>query len=209
MPGAASRLELSEEFADLIPQGRLKPGSCVGIGGGPGQTSLLLRLLAGPMAQGCWAAIVGMPDLGIAAGVELGVRLDHLALIPEPGQRWLDVAAALLDSVELVVLSPPSCARPTDAKRLMARARQRQSVLLVMDGQRQGGLSADQGRRLWPEQPDLVLMAQAAGCVGVARGHGSLRSRQVSVTTGGRRIGPAQSTRICAERVELAERIEL
>ena len=48
-------------------------------------TSLLFALLAKPMAQGAWAAIVGMPDLGAAAAVEYGIDLGRLALVPRPG----------------------------------------------------------------------------------------------------------------------------
>lgn len=206
-PGVVSRLQLSEELAGLLPHGRLRPGSCVGIGGGPGQTSLLLRLLAGPMANGCWAAVIGLPDLGIEAAIELGVPLDRLALVPAPNLQWLDVTAALLDSVELVVLNPPNCARPSDARRLMARARQRQSVLIVLDGDRQGGLAAStsgSSRTIWPEQPDLALYAEGAACTGISRGHGSLRARQLHVTTGGRRTGSAGNSQICAERIDLA-----
>ena len=202
-PGVSSRLQLSEEFSGLLPHSRLKPGSCVGIAGGPGQTSLLLRLLAGPMAHGCWSAVIGLPDLGIEAANELGVPLDRLALVPSPGQHWLDVTAALLDSVELVVLNPPHCARPSDAKRLMARARQRQSILIVLNGDRQGGLATAGSRAVWPEQPDLVLCAEAADCRGVERGYGSIRARRVQITTGGRRTGLSRSSQICAERIDV------
>lgn len=172
--------QLVPELAALIPGGCLRPGSTVGITGDTGCTSLLFQLLAGPMAQGRWAGVVGIPELGAQSGVEHGVLLNHLALIPDPGDRWLDVTAALLDSVELVVLRPQLShgrCRSSDARRLLARARQRRSVLILVDP---AG---------WPEQPDLLFTAQAARWYGVADGYGALRSQSITVQASGRRLG--------------------
>jgi hypothetical protein len=175
--------QLVPELAALIPGGCLRPGSTVGVTGSTGRTSLLLQLLAGPMAQGRWAGVIGMPELGAQSGVEHGVPLNHLALIPDPGNSWLDVTAALLDSVELVVLRPPLSAssnsrcRPSDARRLLARARQRHSILIVVDPTE------------WPDQPDLLFTAEAVRWYGVSDGYGALRAQTITVQASGRRLG--------------------
>jgi len=175
--------QLVPELAALIPGGCLRPGSTVGVSGDTGRTSLLFQLLAGPMAQGRWAGVIGMPELCAQSGVEHGVPLNHLALIPDPGNHWLDVTAALLDSVELVVLRLPlstgskaSC-RPSDARRLLARARQRHSILIIVDPTG------------WPEQPDLLFSAKAVRWYGVSDGYGALRSQTITVQASGRRLG--------------------
>ena len=40
----------------------------------------------------------------VAAG--LGICLERLALVPDPGPRWPAVAAALVDTVDIVVIRP-------------------------------------------------------------------------------------------------------
>jgi hypothetical protein len=178
-----AEFQLVPELAALIPGGCLRPGSTVGITGNTGRTSLLFQLLAGPMAQGRWTGVIGMPELGAQSAVEHGVPLNHLALIPDPGPNWLDITAALLDSVELVVLRPPLATgsharcRPRDARRLLARARQRHSVLILVDPAE------------WPEQPDVLFTAEAVGWYGVADGYGALRSQAITVQASGRRLG--------------------
>src|SRR5215217_2002170 len=66
-------------------------------------TSLLLALLAEATKTGSWVAVVGMPDLGLAAAAELGVELTRVVLIPEPGAQFVSVVAALFEGVDLVV----------------------------------------------------------------------------------------------------------
>ncbi len=201
---AHEEFRLITELAALVPGGCLRPGSTVGIGGGPGQTSLLLQLLAGPMEQGRWGGVIGLPELGAQAGVEQGVPLNHLALIPDPGDRWLDVTAALLDSVELVVLRLPRSGstrarcRPSDARRLLARARQRHSVLILVDPHD------------WPEQPDLLFTPAAVRWYGIADGYGALRSQSLTVQVSGRRIGgrPRQAELLVGASEHLTDGIQ-
>src|SRR5262245_49771481 len=90
----ASVLPVHPALADLLPGGGLRAGSAYTIGP---STSLLLALLARPSQEGSWCAVVGMPDLGIEAASQLGVDLSRLVLIPDPGERWLAVAAAVAD----------------------------------------------------------------------------------------------------------------
>ncbi|NBH10575.1 hypothetical protein GTY80_45970, partial [Amycolatopsis sp. SID8362] len=67
-----------------------------------GSTSLLLALLAPATAAGSWAAVVGLPSLGLAAAAEHGADLSRLALVPRPGAEFPAVVAALLDGVDVV-----------------------------------------------------------------------------------------------------------
>jgi hypothetical protein len=65
------------ELAELFPwPGGIRRGATVAA---VGSTSLLMALMASPMAAGSWAAVVGMPHFGaLAAGVDYRLPLDHL-----------------------------------------------------------------------------------------------------------------------------------
>jgi hypothetical protein len=147
----------------------------VGVSGNGG-TTLSLALLAEPLAQGYWAAVVGEPDLGVEAAAGVGVDLSRVALVPSPGPSWPTALAVLLESVELVLLRPPGRCRPSDARRLVLRARQRGSVLVVM-----GPPGA------WPESPEITLAAETEGWEGLGVGSGTLGRRRVRVVATGRR----------------------
>ena len=165
----------------------------------PGLTSLLLCLLAGTSSRGYWCAVVGLPALGLAAAAELGVDLGHLVLVPRPGSegRWQSVVATLLETVDLVCLAPGAPVRPADARRLAARARERCSTLLVLDGanaptgaprELSPGGPGRPGRAVacWPGPSDLRCAVRTSSWSGLGHGHGLLSSRQLEAEVGGR-----------------------
>jgi hypothetical protein len=113
----------------------------------------------------------------VEAAVELGVALERLALVPEPGvERWPVVVAALLDELDVVLAAPPARLRAPYARRLVARAREREGVLVVVGS-----------RGLGPEAVDLQLAVTGSRWRGLGHGHGHLLSRQVEVVAHGRR----------------------
>ena len=135
-------------LVDLFPDGSLRRGSTIVVtglatAGGPrpgGGISLALALLAAASAAGSWCALVGLPGLGAVAAHDIGIDLARLAVVPRPGAAWAEATAALIDGIDLVVLCPPFPPRPAMARRLVARARERRSVLVVVPG-RPGGPS--------------------------------------------------------------------
>lgn len=164
---------LAGELAELLPWGGLRRGSTVVV---RGSTSLLLALLAASMTGGSWAAVVGMPDLGLVAAAELGVAVHRLALVPRPGAEFGPVVAALLDGVDLVVLATDAITRSGArgaqlARRLSARARHRGGVLLAFGS--------------WPGA-DLELDCSAVVWSGLGLGHGYLAGCRLAVTARGR-----------------------
>ncbi|MFP5019895.1 hypothetical protein [Pseudonocardia phyllosphaerae] len=166
-------------LAGLLPGGGLRRGSTVAVGAGRAAGSLLFALLAAASADGAWAAVVGRPGLGTTAAAEAGVRLERLALVPDPGADLVPVAAALLDGLDLVVVAGAERAglRDGDRQRLAARARQRGAVLLALGG--------------WPGA-DLRLECSRVRWEGLSSsGAGRLRSRRVEVRAHGRGTGPA------------------
>lgn len=177
-PLAGERLlPVAPALERLFPGGGLRRGSTVAV---TGSTSLALAVLAGPSTAGSWCAAVALPALGLVAAAEMGVALDRFALVPAPGPEWPAVVAALLDALDVVMVGTGSRVRPADTRRLVARARERGAVLLVMGG--------------W-DGADVRLSVSGASpkergrqCEwrGLGAGHGHLQARQVEVVAEGR-----------------------
>jgi hypothetical protein len=176
----ATPLPVAAPLRGLFVEAGLRRGSVVAVTPGAGATALVLALLAAPLAAGSWAGIVGMRGLGLEAAAGLGVRLDRLALVPEPGTNWATVTAALLDALDVVVVVPPRRCRPIEVRRLVERVRQRAAVLVI------AGLEPADARA-WSERPDVELATEVIAWEGLGTGYGTLRRRQVAVSSAGRR----------------------
>ena len=104
-----------------------------------GARSLMLRMVAAATAEGGHAAIVGQPDAGLLAAVEMGADLSRIVVIPDPGRDPVEVAAVLMDGMDMVVLGLGGRSVPaTRARAVVARARQKGCTLLVTNGDWQG-----------------------------------------------------------------------
>jgi len=165
----------------LVPDGGLPRGSSVEVSG-PGATSLALALATGATAAGSWTVVVGAPDLGLVAAAEGGLPLARVVMVaPPPPERWGTVVAALVESVEVVLVRPAGRVRATEARRLAALLRGRGGVLVRLPGPGS-----------WPEPSDIVLRTTAPDWRGAvpptqADGAGRLRARRLVVTATGRR----------------------
>ncbi|MGQ0434769.1 MAG: hypothetical protein ACT452_20460 [Microthrixaceae bacterium] len=172
------RLPVLPALEALLPGAGLRRGATVSVGavaGVGGATSLALALVAQASIAGSWVAAVGVPSLGLVAADELGVALERLVLVAAPERdAWGGVAAALVDGFDVVVLQAGrGGVRPTDARRLVARARERGAVLVQLGPG-------------WPDGADLALQVTAAHWEGLGDGHGHLQARKVRVSRGGR-----------------------
>jgi hypothetical protein len=168
-------LPVAPALRDLLPGGALQRGTTVGISG-DAATSVALALLAGPSAAGSWTAVVGLPSLGVAAAAELGVSIDRLVLVRDPSSSWGAVTAALVGAFDVVLLAQTNRLPVGDARRLVARSRERGSVLVQLENGARSVL-----------EPDLRL---STGCVqwhGLGKGHGRLLARRVRIDVSGRR----------------------
>jgi hypothetical protein len=131
LPESESLLPLPETLPASLPRGTVAVLS--------GARSLPLSMVAAVTAAGGHAAIVGQPDVGLLAAVEMGADLSRLAVIPEPGADPVEVAAVLMDGMDLVVLGLGGRSVPaTRARAVVARARQKGCTLLVTGGEWQG-----------------------------------------------------------------------
>ncbi|HZQ87918.1 MAG TPA: hypothetical protein VFA83_23930, partial [Acidimicrobiales bacterium] len=163
-------LPVLPELAGLLVGGGLRRGTSVAVAD---STTLGLRLLAAASQAGSWCAAVGLPSLGVVAAAEAGLVLERLALVPHPGEpsQWGTIVAALLDALDVVLVRPPARVRIADSRRLLARARERGSVLVAL-GKWDGA--------------DVRLSVAGQSWEGVGHGHGHLRARTLDVVATGR-----------------------
>jgi hypothetical protein len=162
-------------LVDLLPEGGLRRGSTVTVSG---STSLALALLARPSQVGSWCAAVGLPSLGVVAAAEVGVALERFPLVARPGDEWAAVVATLVDAVDVVLVCLPRHVRNSDARRLVAKTRDRGAVLVTT-----GGSFA----------ADVRLSVASSSWEGLGKGHGLLRARRIDIIASGRGAAARES----------------
>ena len=151
---------------DVVPEGGLRPGTVTVVEGSP---ALALALTAGLGER--WCAVVGLPEVHIAAAASMGGDPMRVLLVDDPGRRWADVVAALTDACAMVLTRPPDRPAPQVARRLTALAR-RNGCALVMTGPWEGA--------------NLRLHVETGHWSGLGEGTGHLRGRRALVTSSGR-----------------------
>lgn len=171
-------LPLDPALEGLLPDPGLRVGSSYSISPSP---SLLGALLAAPSQKGSWCAVIGMPTIGIEAMNDLGVELERLILVPDPGSRWLTVATALSEVVPLIAVHPRSRVADADVSRLNARLRDRGCTLLVTAP--------------WP-QSEATITVEETEWHGLGSGWGLLAERTVTLRSSGRRQESPRRVRV-------------
>ena len=146
-------------LADLVP---LHAGATYSVDA----ASLGLALAAGASQAGEWVGFAGWTDFGAEAAAELGIELSRTVLVPNPGEHWLEVTAALVDVLRVVVLRPPVSVDARAAAVLDSRLRTRSAVLVVHGG--------------WPRVQARVSVEQSRW-IGSAAGAGHLQERRARV----------------------------
>lgn len=173
--GSAPGVVVPASVAPLLPGGVLPAGRVTAVSG---SATLRVGLLAAATASGARCAVVGWPELGVAAVAEQGGRLDCLALVPDPGPDPAAVVSVLLDGLDLVLLGPAVAAvAPSRARVLAGRVRAAGAVLLVGPG--------------WPGA-ELTLAGRHCRYGGLGAGTGRLASVSTVVRCSGR-AAPART----------------
>ncbi len=190
---AVPALPVHPGLAPVLPDG-LRRGSTVAV---TNSVSLLLALVGETSARGGWVALVGMPAISADAAAEAGIELSRLAVI-DPGHAgwapasWTTAVGALLDAVDLVVARPGAAGgygsvagsaagrraggvSDGDARRLNARARGKDAVLVLFGQQAQH----------WPAV-EVELSARHTRWDGIGEGYGRLTGRRLSVSASGK-----------------------
>jgi len=161
-------LPVLSALAPLLPGKGLAKGSVVAV---DRADTLCVALMAGPSKAGMWCGVAGMPDLGIVAAAEAGAEPGRMMLVPDPGPRWAEVAATMLDACEVVLLRPPGRA-PAQARRRLETAARRSGAALIVAG-------------AWDGAP-VRLHVTRQRWDGIGDGYGRLHARRAEVTAGGR-----------------------
>lgn len=184
-------------LGEVLPDGGLRRGTVLTLEGatGTGTTTLALDLAAAVTATGQWAAMVqlasapsagssgassssGASVVGAPAAVEAGVALDRLAVIRHvPRDRWSVVVAALVEGVALVITDLPPHVRLADTRRIVARTRERGSILVALGA--------------WPERA-AVRLRPRGGTWRMAGGRLDGRDLTVDVEGRGRPVRRVQ-----------------
>lgn len=166
LPASETLLPLPKSLADLLPAS-LPRGTVAVLSGA---RSLSLSMVAAVTAAGGHAAIIGQPDVGLLAAVEMGADLSRLAVIPDPGADPVEVAAVLMDGLDLVVLGLGGrSVAPTRARAVTARARQKGCTLLVTDGDWHGASARLESRVCGYEVTGAGTGAPMPGCGRISR----------------------------------------
>ena len=204
-------LPVLDPLVALLPDGGLTRGSLLQVCG-VGATSLALSLMAAGSQDGSWAAVIGLPELGLVAAAEHGLVLDRLALIDAPPtRRGAELVAAVLDGVDLVLLDARMALSGVESRRIAARLRERGAVLIMVEpvcsmgprpslsrtsgsristtrasatGASTAGTSMSQATGGW--SPDVVLTVARSQWQGLGEGHGMLRRRRARIEAIGR-----------------------
>ena len=180
LPESESLLALPQWLAELLDV-QLPRGTVAVLSGA---RSLLLGMVAAVTAAGGNVAIVGQPDIGLLAAAEMGADLSRLAVIPDPGADPVEVAAVLIDGMDLVVLGLGGRrVPPTRARAVVARARNKGCTLLVTDGDWQGAPT-----RLQAQVCGYEITAGSRGTPVCGFGRISGVRLQVSGVCAGRRV---------------------
>jgi hypothetical protein len=162
----APPLPVHPALHEVLPNG-LRRGSTMAV---TGSVSLLLATLGAASSGGAWCALVGCPRVSDEAAAEYGIDLTRLAIIPAPASGWTTAVGALLDAVDVVAARPPRLV-PGEVRRLAARARTREAVLVAYGE--------------WPGA-DVRLRADGGRWEGIGEGTGRLRARRLVVHADGR-----------------------
>jgi hypothetical protein len=185
-------LPVEGALGTLFPAAGLQRGTVVEVVGGVGSgaTSITFELIAAATRAGEWAAMIDDGTLGGLAAGESGIALDRLGVIRDvPAARWATVVGALLEGLSVVATMIPRHVRVTDARRLVARARERGAVLVAV-----GPWPVEAALRLRAE--GMCWRAPAAGS-GVL-GPGVLGDRTCRVSVSGRGVVPRAPVEVLA-----------
>ncbi len=174
---------MEEALAPLLPEGSIRRGAAVAVGG-HGSMTLAVALAAEASRRGSWVAAVGMADLGVAALAERGVDLERWALIDLPGAArsrslMADAVGAVVGGFDLVLLGSEARVGGATARRLLARMREHGASLICALGSGPGDTAAGL-------QPEVRLTITQTRWTGIDDGHGRLLARRAEVTVGGR-----------------------
>ncbi|MEO9328310.1 hypothetical protein [Gordonia aurantiaca] len=187
---SAGVLPIPEPLSEVLPHNGIPRGTVARF---DGANSLLVAIIASVTRAGGRVGIVGMSRLSLLSAVEMGAVLSRIATIPEPGADPVEVAAVLLDGMDLVILgrlgpsgsgSGTDGVAPSRARVVAGRVRKQSSVLLVAGAGWPGAQLSIEARVLTYRHTPLV--AGATDLDTARSGYGRIGGLRLRVTASGR-----------------------
>ncbi len=177
-------LSVPEALSPLFPWGGLQRGWQVSVSG-PGAWTLTAGMMVPSLGDEGWMAVVGAPLVNLVAGAEVGLRMDRVLVVDTPpAGQWGTVVAALLEAVQVVVVSPATRIGNRDVRRISARLREQRGTLIHLEGAG-GGSAHPSGTEM--QGMDMGLHCRTEEWQGIGEGSGYLRYRRLAVEAVGRR----------------------
>jgi hypothetical protein len=170
VPPASDALGVPSWLGRHLTRGGLPRGAVTDAADCP---AALIDVLATVTASGGCAAVVGYPQLALAAVEAAGGDLDRTVVIPDPSPHTGAVLGTLVEGLDLVLHHTVKPVAPTAARPVDARLRRSSCALVVIGG--------------WPGAR-LHLDWRVDGVTGLGRGSGRIRG----VTLTGRARGQGQ-----------------
>ncbi|NCX31916.1 MAG: hypothetical protein EBX18_05300, partial [Actinobacteria bacterium] len=180
----------------LLSNGRFTYTPNAGFSGSDSFTYIIAdgaALSAAATRAGSWLAVVGVPNLGVAAAIEAGVAVERIVLAqpPRASREWVATVAALVEGFEVLIVATPTSLSASDARRLQTRVMARQAVLIVVD---LPALSSVGEASVFAS--DIDVHANTVSWSGIERGAAHITQRTVQVRVNGRRCSSARERTI-------------
>ena len=188
-PTVRAPLPVVAPLAPLFGEGGLVRGRTV-VCTGDAALSTALALSAAATRAGSWLAVVGVPNLGVAAAIEAGVAVERIVLAqpPRASREWVATVAALVEGFEVLIVAAPASLSASDARRLQTRVMARQAVLIVVVMPTSTGETS-------VFTSDIDVHADTVAWSGIERGAAHITQRTVQVRVNGRRCSsPREQT---------------
>ncbi len=160
----------------MVPSGALQRGSILAVHG-VGATSFALALAGEAVREGSFMAVIAPPSFGLAACLDFDIPLRRVVqfVLPSNVENWAQAVAAVVEGFDVVMLADQHRASNSQARQLLARNRERGSILIRVRGP------------AWPDAADLRFDVGSPEWTGLGQGHGHLLARKVAVQVAGRR----------------------
>lgn len=180
---ADSLIPVAPQLRPLFPRGGLERGATCSVRADLGAMSLLVNLLAYPLAQEKWVSMIGFSDCAPLAFEEASMGfgptrvpdlLRRLVMVPDPSIDAGEVVGAAIDSMDVVVINSSVLKlAPRVLGRLTARLRSSGAALVVL-GSAQG-------------QAEVECRVIEQRWFGLGRGQGRLRAQELYVRSRAKR----------------------
>ncbi|MFJ2193099.1 hypothetical protein ACIOJE_35020 [Kitasatospora sp. NPDC087861] len=166
----AEVLPVLEPLRPLLPHGGLARGT---VTVAP-DLGTLLALAAGPASADRYGytAVIGLPELGMAAAAEYGLDLARVLVVDEPGAHYAEVVSTLAAACPVIIAAGHHQGLPARAADRLAAHLRRAGTVVLTPGP-------------WPGA-HLRVDTRSGGWEGLGDGWGQLDRRRVELRVVGR-----------------------